>query len=454
MLTLLPLLFTLAAGRSTDPPKVQSHTCSNGLTVLVVENHSVPLVTIEIAAKNGSMTEPVDYNGLSHLYEHMFFKANKALPSQEAFLRRVQELGLDYNGTTNTERVNYYFTGTKDRTEELMQFMHDAVVTPIFDPKELDRERVVVTGEMDINETRPGYHLFKAVSDRVWWKYPSRKQPLGNRETVLKTTVAQMRTIQRRYYVPNNSVLVVTGDVAAADIFVEADKLYTDWAKGEDPFVKYPLVKHPPIKKTEAVVVERPVQVIVGSMTWHGPSVVENELAMTYAADAFTAALAEPSSKWTKATQQSGACVFAQISWQSQQNVGPISVSFQATTGKVDACVTAILGELSKMESPDYASQDEMHRGSHMLEVQQVHEREKPSELAHQLTFWWCVASIDYYLTYADKLFKATPVDAAKFVTTYIKDKPFVLAVMVSPAMKKAGLDQKHFESLLHGGAK
>src|SRR5262252_537759 len=112
MLTmLLPLVFG-AAGRSTEPPKLQTHTGPNGLTVIVVENHAVPLVTIEIAAKNGSMTEPPEYNGLSHLYEHMFFKANKALPSQEAYLARARELGMSWNGTTNTERVNYFFTTT------------------------------------------------------------------------------------------------------------------------------------------------------------------------------------------------------------------------------------------------------------------------------------------------------------------------------------------------------
>src|SRR5215467_10116637 len=118
---LLPLVFGAAASRSTEPPKIESHTCANGLTVLVVENHSVPLVTIEIAAKNGSMTEPPEYNGLSHLYEHMFFKANKALPNQEAYMDRAQQLGMAWNGTTNTERVNYFFTTTTDHLKDSMQ---------------------------------------------------------------------------------------------------------------------------------------------------------------------------------------------------------------------------------------------------------------------------------------------------------------------------------------------
>ncbi|MBL8742756.1 MAG: insulinase family protein, partial [Myxococcales bacterium] len=110
-LTALAVAGVLSANSaSAAPPKIQQHRCENGLTVLVVESQAVPLITIEIAAKNGSMTESPEYNGLSHLYEHMFFKANKALPNQEAYMARLQELGISFNGTTGTERVNYFFT--------------------------------------------------------------------------------------------------------------------------------------------------------------------------------------------------------------------------------------------------------------------------------------------------------------------------------------------------------
>src|SRR5713101_8957296 len=191
------------------PPPIQSHRLSNGLEILVVENHSVPLVTIEIAARNGSMTESPEYNGLSHLYEHMFFKANAAIPNQEAYLARTRELGMAWNGTTNTERVNYFFTTTAPHFDDAMVFMRDAIVSPLFDAKEFERERVVVTGEIDRNESNPAYHFWHAVQRRGWWKYPSYKDPLGNRQTVLTATPEMMRTIQKRYYVPNNSALVV-----------------------------------------------------------------------------------------------------------------------------------------------------------------------------------------------------------------------------------------------------
>src|ERR671918_1582966 len=99
----------------------------NGLEVVVIENHRVPLATIEIAVKNGAYTEGPEYSGLSHLFEHMFFKANKDYPDQEKFIRRTEELGAIWNGTTGYERVNYFFTFDKDSLEAGLRFMNAAI---------------------------------------------------------------------------------------------------------------------------------------------------------------------------------------------------------------------------------------------------------------------------------------------------------------------------------------
>src|SRR5712671_7027375 len=75
----------------------------NGLEVVVLEDHSVPIVTIELAVRNGSFTEPPELNGLSHLYEHMFFKANRAIANAEQYLQKIGQLGIAYNGETRDE---------------------------------------------------------------------------------------------------------------------------------------------------------------------------------------------------------------------------------------------------------------------------------------------------------------------------------------------------------------
>ncbi len=106
-LSLLLLPAIVSYSQSSLPSNIFLKTLPNGLHIMVLEDHSVPLATIEIAVKNGSYTESPEFNGLSHLYEHMFFKANKDYPDQEAFMDKVKALGISFNGTTNTELVNY-----------------------------------------------------------------------------------------------------------------------------------------------------------------------------------------------------------------------------------------------------------------------------------------------------------------------------------------------------------
>src|SRR3954451_14547551 len=107
------LFFSLSA-QPRLPKNYYWKKLDNGLEIVVIENAKVPLATIEIAVKNGAYTEGPEYSGLSHLFEHMFFKANKEYPTTAKFLRRTQQLGAIWNGTTNVERVTYYFTFDRD----------------------------------------------------------------------------------------------------------------------------------------------------------------------------------------------------------------------------------------------------------------------------------------------------------------------------------------------------
>ena len=100
---------------------------ANGLEVVVLEDHSVPLVTVEMAVKNGSFTEPPELNGLSHLFEHMFFKSNRATANQEEYLQRIGQLGIAYNGSTREEIVNYYYTTTTPNYTVAMRLMRDSI---------------------------------------------------------------------------------------------------------------------------------------------------------------------------------------------------------------------------------------------------------------------------------------------------------------------------------------
>ena len=435
-----------AAAQDLAQIPLARHVCPDGLEVLVSEIHATPLVTVEIAAHEGAMTEDKDYNGLSHLYEHMFFKGNAVLHDQLAFLARLRALGMVFNGTTNTELVNYFFTTTSDHFADSMVFMRDAIEKPLFDPKEFERERVVVTGEIDRNESQPRYHLHHLVNAHVFWKYPTRKDPLGTRSTVLAATPEKMRTIQKRYYVPNNSVLVVTGDVKAEDVFAQADKLYTDWAHADDPFKKFPLPEHPAIRSSEVVLVAQPVTDVDATFAWQGPSTTGPNVHDTYTADLVSALVNDPGSRFQKSLVDSGQCIAAGVGYGTQRHTGTTGVGVEATPEKASACIAAVVAELPKIKGADYFTDEEMKNAAHRIEVERAQERLTTSGRSHALTFVWGSASLDYDGTYQTNIRAITRSDIGVYLDRWILGKPFVLGAMTSQKAIEAGVTKETLE--------
>lgn len=476
-LSLVVALGQPVAALAVPPRDYQQRILANGLEVLVVEDHGLPLVTVEIAVRNGSMTEPPELNGLSHLYEHMFFKGNKVLQNQEAFLEKSRELGMVFNGSTETERVNYFFTTTADKLRPSLSLMRDSIESPLFDAGELKREQQVVIGEIDRDDADPFYHFGHELDLRLW-RYPSYKDPLGNRETVAASTPEELRLIQSRYYVPNNSVLVIAGDVQPQAAFALAEELLSGWARAPDPFVAHPIVTEPPLTRSSVVVVAQPVQTVAMGFQWQGPSARAAEVggepggavgsgrgaeqSFTYAADLLSAVVSQPGSRFQRALVDSGACVRADLGWLTQAHVGPVTYGLEAAPDKVDTCLKAALAALPSLLEADAFSDDELRDGRLHLEIQKALEREETSAFAHVLTFFWSSTGLPYYDAYLPHLREVSRAQIDLFLRRYVLGAVagpppfFVFGVLLSPELAAAQhLDAAHFEKLLGlGGAR
>ena len=433
-LSLIVLIF-LVTIPAFAKPQWQQKTLKNGLQVIVIENHAVPLVTIELAVKNGSYTEPPEYNGLSHLFEHMFFKSNEKSKS-EGYFEGAGELALFRNATTREEVVNYYATAVKTSLRPGMIIMRDALRYPLFDKQELDQEIQIVLDEFSRNEANPFYYLNHAIDEKMWWKYPSRKNPLGARDVISTCTPEKMRTIQKKYYVPNNTALILTGDVNTAEIFKMAEELYGDWPAQENPFIKNPLVTHPPIQKDEGIIVTQPVQSASLIISYHGPS-TDTDSAATYAADVLSFALRQQDSKFYKNLVDTGLMNGVSLGYLTQRNVGPIQFIGQSSPDKLKAAIKAVQSELSKLDALDYLTDEQLESAKTLLEANETFGREKPSEYAHTLSFWWASSGLDYFANYLENCRKVTKLDIQRYVRKYIKGQKRIVGVMLSEEEKK-----------------
>ncbi|HEV7475541.1 MAG TPA: pitrilysin family protein [Pyrinomonadaceae bacterium] len=436
-----PARATAVAPVPQPQTKIVNRQLPNGLEVIVVADHSIPLVTCELAVRNGSFTEPPELNGLSHLFEHMFFKSNRASVTGEAYLNTIDQLGIVFNGQTREEIVNYYFTTTSPNLPVAMRFIRDAVRYPLFDEKQFAQEREVVIGELDRHDSNPFGFLGVEMNNRLFYKYPSRKNPGGDKQTVRTATTAMMRLIQGRYYVPNNSAIIVTGDASPEAVFGLVQDLFGDWPRREkDPFVEFPLVEHPPLPKSEGAIIKQPVQNVIIELGWQGPSIGKDNPS-TYAADVFSYILRQSDSRFQRALVDTGLVTAVNLGYYTQRNVGPINIVAQTTPENARAAVRAIYNEVAHFNDPDYYTDEQLETAKALLEANDLFDREKLSDYTHTVGFWWASTGIDYFRGYLGNLRRTNRADISGYIRNYIQGKPHVgLALLSEDAAKTSQL--------------
>jgi len=439
---------TSAPNRSKLPPNMFLKKLPNGLDILVLEDNSVPLATIELAVKNGAYTEPPEYNGLSHLYEHMFFKANKDYPSQEDFLDRVSELGIQFNGTTSYELVNYYFTLPKFNVIEGLKFMNSAVRYPKFDKDEMAKENIVVDGEFQRNESNPYFALNDEMNRKLWGDLYSRKNTIGNHDVIRSATPAKMDTIKNKYYWPNNSLITIAGDVKHDEIFRNAEQIFGDWQpSGFDPAKRWPVPEFKPLQKSEYFIVESDLsRVPLVMMNWHGPD-TRNDLPATYAADVFSFIINQNSSKFSQALVDAGLALQVNIGYLTLKHTGPISVFVVPNPNKIKECIAEVNKQMALWDTDSYITDEQIETAKRQLEISQVKDEEITSNFTHTISFWWAAASIDYLNTYIENLRKVNRDDLKQYVRKYIKNKPHAAGMLISAEAKKQLKPEVYFKA-------
>lgn len=470
-----PKTAAAAAAKQVYAVPFVNKTLANGLEVIVLQDSSVPIVTVELAVRNGSFTESPEFHGLSHLYEHMFFKPNIAVQlhgceeaasrldrlssnplctralamkskiGDTSYLKDANQVSF-YNGTTREEIVNYYFNTTSPYLATAIRFINDSVRFPSFDEDDFEAEKRVVIGEIDRHEANPFTYLDLTMKQKLFFKYPTRKDPKGTRESVGSSTIEKMRTIQSRYYVPNNSALIVTGDAKPDEVFRLAEQILGNWERRPvDPFKEFPLVEHPPLPKSEAVIIEKSGDASEGGeqghnvfieIGWHGPSIGKDDAA-TYAADVFSYIISQPNSRFQRKLVDSGLAASVGFGYYTQRNVGPINLLMVTRPENAKKALAAVYSEIALFSRPDYFTDEELESAKTILESNDLFEREKASEYAHILGFWWSSTGIEYFRGYHAKLRAVTRADINRYIKTYIHGKNRVGIALASPEGKK-----------------
>lgn len=418
----------LPAQRATLERVTQHQTLENGLHVIVVENHAVPLATVEVVVKTGAMSQEPDDQGVPHLFEHMLFKGYRD-PMGLTFPQRAAGIRAAFNGTTSEEQVTYYLTLPSRNTDDAVKLLAGLVRDPRFENAELQTERFVVFGELERELSDARYHLHREVSRSLWGEAWPRKNTGGETLPLLAVTTARLKEIFARYYVPNNAAVIITGDISAAHAFDMARKHFGGWKRQANPYAAHPVPPVPALDSSRAVVVTSDVRNVTITVQWHGPSVSQDPTG-TYAADVLADVINDKQSGFRKRLVDSGLFESASLSYQTLDHVGPITFMGTTTMPKLAGALTALAAEMKYIGREDYLSPDELEVAKKRRSVESAFDLEEGASLAHTLGYWWSVSGLDYYLGYVDNMAGQSVQDLRTFATRYIVGKPYIIGAL------------------------
>jgi zinc protease len=209
----------------------------NGLTLIVHEDHSDPVVHVDVTYHVGSAREEIGKSGFAHFFEHMMFQGSDNVKDEEHF-KIVSDAGGTLNGSTNRDRTNYYQTVPSNQLEKMlwleadrMGFLLDAVTQ-----KKFEIQRATVKNERGQNYDNRPYGLAGEVAARNLYPYghPYSWLTIGYVEDLNRVDVNDLKNFFLRWYGPNNATLTVGGDVKAAEVVKLAEKYFGSIPRGPE----------------------------------------------------------------------------------------------------------------------------------------------------------------------------------------------------------------------------
>lgn len=446
----------------------EKYQLKNGLTILVHEDHSDPIVHVDVTYHVGSAREELGRSGFAHFFEHMMFQGSDNVADEEHF-KIVTEAGGTLNGTTNLDRTNYFETLPSNQLEvalwleaDRMGFLLDAVTQQKF-----EIQRSTVKNERGQNyDNRPyGLSNEKMIQALYPYGHPYSWPTIGYLVDLDAVGVEDLKRFFMRWYGPNNAVLTVAGDVTTKDVVKLAEKYFGSIQRG--PEVKS-MPKQPPVlDKNKYVSYEDNIKFPMLQLTW--PSVENNhpdELPLDLLSDIIGGG---KTSLLYQKLVKTGLSNQVLCYNPAQELAGYFMIStLSLKQEKLDQFQKIIMETLQEFEKRGVTDLD-LEKFKNQREVTLITSLQsvsgKASQLASNQTFFGNANLLPKEL---EELKKLTKADVMRVYEKYIKNKPHVILSVVpkgksdllpqpdnfTPKIAAPGAESNEYKNLTYNKAK
>jgi zinc protease len=417
-------------GDKLPPLKIKEYQLKNGLRVVLHQDRSTPVVAVSTWYHVGSKNEETGRTGFAHLFEHMMFQGSKNYNTD--YFTPLQEAGGNVNGTTNQDRTWYYETVPSNFLELALMLEADRMggLIEAMTQEKLDNQRDVVKNERRQRvDNQPYGTAFEKIGEIMYPKgHPYNWTTIGSLEDLQAATLDDVKAFFRRYYVPNNTVLVLSGDFDEKQAQDWVEKYFGPIAKGAD--ITRPNNPMPKLDKEIRTTVEDSVPLARRWMVWHSvPQYAADEPAL----DLLGYILSTGRSSRLQSNLIYGKEIAQQVgAFNGSNEIGGM-FQIQATARpdkSLDDIEKEINAEIERIKK-DPPSAEELTRAKNSSESQTIFGLQtvlgKGSQLGSYTGF---LGNPKYFQNDLDRYAKVTAADISRVANTYLTPNRLVMTYM------------------------
>ncbi len=412
-------------------PNLTHHTLPNGLTILLREAHSAPVISFWLAYRVGSRNEPTGRTGISHWVEHMMFKGTEQFPAG-LLDREIDRAGGQWNAFTSMDATKYFETLPADKIDIAMRAEADRMVNAIFDPDETESERTVIISERQGAENQPTFWLQEGVRGSAFRVHGYHHEIIGDETDLRAMTRDDLYQHYRAHYCPANAAVIAVGAFDTDDMLARIERLYGAIPASNTPDL---FVRAEPAQQGERRInVERPGKTAFLELSHHAPAAAHEDWLKLKVLDAVLSGSSGASDNKTSRLYQ--ALVKTEIAagvgaWLTP-TIDPYLYSILVTLreGRAPAeAETVLLAEIERLQT-NGISDDELRKARKQTRAAFAYSTESVTEQAYWLAQSFILGEVDWFDNYADRLMRVTADDVLDVARRYLVARQRVVGVL------------------------
>ncbi len=408
---------------------IQTVILPNGLKVILRENHSAPVVTLQAWVRVGSAQESDGQAGMAHVLEHMLFKGTERRGVGEV-ARAVESRGGTLNAFTSYDHTVYHVEMASRDLPVGLEVLADAIQRSTLDQDELRKETQVILEELKRSRDRPARELYRRLLEKAFRVHPYRRPVIGYEETFKTFTRPALLAFYRRWYRPENTFLVIVGDidVPAVTALVKRHVGSKEWRAAEH--LANDLPPEPPQERFRAVVFRYPAAKARLAVGFHIPRAADPSV---HALDALAFILGHgQSSRLFRRVKEDQQLVHEVSSYaMTPRDPGLFVSTAVLDPPNLERALRAVVTEMFRLAREGPAA-EELQKAKVNLVSDFIYDQETMGGQARSLGFFESVmGDVKAVQTYVERVRALTPADLRRVARTYLKPSNCTVAVLI-----------------------